>query len=495
MHLTNDGKIYAYILLASVFFSLFALTFGFFPHLALSLSFIFFTLIAYHVKGEKTATTKTFLTITLILSAFLFIRSEMFVTLLNIFAIFYFGILMLLADDDNLFTSLVSVASSPFAFLAQSIFTKSKYHLEYADAGSKNAKKEKYIYIVTTVLLTLLVLSIIIPLLAWANPIFEKLVITILDFFGLRDIKISESLFQRLIRVIFFLVLIILVPKMATQVNKKTDYPNLPTPDVNMLFPKIAVTCVLIVFFITQLQLYFSTGETLKNLGYTLSQYAREVFAQLSTVAVVIVALLFNDKGKKDIDKAFTYALLLAGLFLTLMSYKSVYDYSHAWGFTYKRLYGFTVATWILGIFILYFYTYKKALKTNFFVYSSIILTGLVLIAVNLANFDYLIYHFKKSATGSGIDYIYLTSLSSDPLSYKDQVDKLINISKSTPLISHTPDNNPHVNTLLRKIDFLQLKYKKFDFRGFNLLEYLSYRQIKDVDTGLAREQILISNP
>lgn len=105
-------------------------------------------------------------------------------------------------------------------------------------------------------------------------------------------------------------------------------------------------------------------------------------------------------------------------MFLTFIALKSVYDYSYNWGFTYKRLWGYTGVFWILGVFAFFVYKYFKDLQDTYFVKGVILFSSLVLIGVNIANFDSLIFHYRKSVTHSGIDYLYLSGLSSDAESY-----------------------------------------------------------------------------
>src|SRR3989344_5835431 len=119
MQLTYKGKVYALILLASAIFTVFSITFGFFPHLGLSISFILFATSAFYIKKEKTLLTKIFFGITLILSAFLSIRSEGFLTMLNIVSIYYFASLFVLTKKETP-ENAFSLIFAPFT-----IFTKS----------------------------------------------------------------------------------------------------------------------------------------------------------------------------------------------------------------------------------------------------------------------------------------------------------------------------------------------------------------------------------
>jgi len=490
MQLTQKGKVYALILLTSALFSISVVTFGFFPYFGLSVSFIAFIFLAYYIKKDKTPLAKMFFLIALILSVFLAIRSEGGIILLNLGAIFYFGALTLLSEKESRLDNWIYIFIAPFFLFSKSLFTKNDYNFELKNSLTRKEGAEKVINSLVVTLVTILVLVIIIPLLASVNPFFEKIVSNLIDTLRLRDIKITEKLFEWSLRLAFFFFLVLIVPKLATFVNKKSGLSVLSYPSFNLLVPKIAVALVLSLFFVTQLQLYFSSAQTLQDLGYTYSKYTREVFAQLSFVAVIILGLIYNDQTKQKINRNLTVALAIQGLFLTFMAYKSVYEYSMAWGFTYKRLFGFTIATWILGVFAIYLFTFYRNLGKGIFIVRTLIFSGLVLIAVNALNFDYLIYHFRKASTGQGVDHKYLTRLSSDSLSYKNQLYEITQISSET--LSESEKNQAAsygLWMLLYKIERLQEKYDKLEVRGFYLLEYLQYRQIKDIDTQIVRNK------
>lgn len=104
------------------------------------------------------------------------------------------------------------------------------------------------------------------------------------------------------------------------------------------------------------------------------------------------------------------------------MALKSVNDYSNQWGFTEKRLWGYTGVFWMLFVLTSYSYTYFKQLQDILFVKVVIAITVLTLLAINIANFDYLTYHYRKSTTGQGVDHGYLAYLSADAYSYKEEL-------------------------------------------------------------------------
>src|SRR3989344_2728875 len=193
----------------------------------------------------------------LLASAILSIRSEGFLTLLNIVGIFYFGSLFTLTLKGNKTESTFSIIFAPFTLFLKSLFTTKEYSLEFNDSLTEEKKKENTLNTIAITLVTIIALAIILPLLASANPYFEKLLSDLVDLLGIRTFKITENLFEWTLRLIFFIVLVLFVPKMATLMNKNEASKLRPQEGLNMLIPKIAVAVVLIIFFITQLQLYF----------------------------------------------------------------------------------------------------------------------------------------------------------------------------------------------------------------------------------------------
>jgi len=491
MKFTKTGKIYLLILLANLTFAIFAIAGGGFAYLGLSFSLIFFLTLARFIKNDSSKTTNYFYIIASVLSLMLIFRSEGFITFLNIFAIFGFGSLMLVRPE--FLEKLSTVITAPIQIALGALMTNSKYFL---DVEEKSKSDSKLANNVVGVLITILTLSFIIPLLASSNPIFKSLINSIVNALNLQLPAIDNAAALWLVRAIVFLFLSLTIPRLATFINLKEDLRfKINFPSLNLFLPKLATTAVLLIFFATQIQLYFSSAASLAELGYTHSQYAREVFAQLTAVAAIIFLLLYNDSSRKKLNKIFTYVLSVSAIFLVFMAYKSVYEYVDNWGLTYKRLYGFTVATWIFGVFIIYLNDYFTN-KLPGLIKKLLIFSGVILILVNLANFDALIYHFKKSTTGEGIDYEYLSRLSADSLSYKEQLDTLISQYENNPTEeSKAEARNNGIMILLWKIEVLQKKYNDMDIREFNTLEYLQFQEVKNVDTKSLRTKFEPVNP
>ena len=498
MNLTGRGKLYLAIGILSFIFSYLIVTLNYFPHLGLAISFLIFLLFSYKYKEKKQADTKLYLVFALLFSILIFVRSEPLITFLNLSAAIFFGLMMLLpSQEKNLgFTDYIY---APFLFIFKSVFARGDYYLEF-EKKREYSGKVNVAEVIFGILITLVLMAIILPLLSSANPFFQKIVLDIWNFLKLDNLlKLIglENLFIWLVRAAFFFSFLFMIPKVMTLVNKAASY-TFPLPfkkeDFPLLIPKLILAIILIVFFITQIQFYFATDETLASLGLSHSQHTREVFTQLSLVAGVVMLLIYNSGQNSVFDRLINWILGVQGIFLTLMAFKSDFEYINAWGLTYKRLYGLTFAAWISGIFVLFFANFRQKSEAVRFVKTTIIFSGVILLTLNVLNFDYLIYHFQKARTGQGIDYTYLSILSADSLSYKEQIEKLEEVSAKGDYSPDVYDNkNPLI--IIYKIESLQDKYSKLNLRTFNLLDFIQYQQIKSQDTKQLRARFGSKNP
>jgi hypothetical protein len=485
MNFTSRGKTYLLFAVLSFAFSYLITSFQFFPSLGMALTLITFALISYKYKTHKTKSTNIYLFFTLIFAVFLVVRCEPFITLINFAGTLFFGALMLTSGQrkDN---GVISHIFSPLSLIFKSLFTKSQYFWEYSQKSGTTVTRKKT-NTIFGISISLVILIIVLPLLSSANPIFQKLVMDVIKFFSLDNLISSlgfETIFIWSWRLVFFFIFLICIPKIITLIAKDEDFSIsqiLKFDDLSFVIPKIVISGVLIIFFITQFELYFANQTELVKLGLSYSQHAREVFAQLSIVATIVMLLLYNSH-KNSNEKRLNWLLIIQGIFLTFMAYKSAFDYINAWGLTYVRLYGVSFATWITGIFVLYSFNLWTNKSLISFVKNSFLFTGVILILINISNFDFLIYHYKKATTGQGIDYTYLSRLSADSLSYKDNLDKLHAATENKTYFT-SDYNNIRPFDLLNKIDILKTKYSKLDIRTFNLLEYFQYLQIRDEDT------------
>ncbi len=484
MHTFLKTNLYLIFAIVSLLFSYLLITFNGFPYLGLSLTFAILSSLIYFLKEDKSKLDTLFYSLSLIFSFCIIWRANEFLTFLNILAVFYSGSLLTFNSKEKSSLGFLNGVLSPARLTLSSLLTRNIFHIKASDTLSISTNKKGDT--TKAVLITLVLLTVIIPLLASANPIFERLVTDIASIFNLSNLfeKINGPLLA--IRTIFFLGFLFILPRFFSFLKSKKDSWHAPSfaLDFPLSIPKAAVSIVLILFFITQAQLYFSDIETLRALGYTYSQYAREVFAQLTIVAGIIIGLLYNDKSRSKLDRFLTYLLIIEGIFLTFMAFKSVNDYSAQWGFTEKRLWGYTGVFWSFSVLAAYGYSYLHKRPSTRFVQSVLAITAITLLIVNVANFDSLIYNYRKSVTERGVDHGYLAYLSSDAHSYKEELTETTNLMNKTFSTSEEYyQTGIPVWTTLSNIERLQEKYKKLDIRTFNLSEYAEYLDIKGIDT------------
>jgi len=450
------------------------------PYFGLFLSLVTVTGLLFVAKDHKDKYQLALFIFTILFSCFFIIRANIFLSFLNFISIVYLLSIICLSDATQ---SLFKLLFSPLYLIKSALKIKSPVIL--------NTKLQKFNISNRTLfslVVTIFVLIIILPLLSFANPIFSHWLSSFFAFLinlqFLKDIS-PETLFIVLSRSTLALILILLLPKLTGLVNKDQTKTN-PFHILNfpLLIPKISVILVLFIFFITQFQLYFSSNITLESLGYTHSRYAREVFAQLSIVFIIVFALICNDKVKTRYDRLSSFILALQLFFLNLISLKSVWDYSLMWGLTEKRLYGFSVVIWLFGILILFIYHYLKKHISAVFIKNGLLFSCCILFLVNLFNFDYLIFHLAKSRTGEGIDHLYLSKLSVDSSALREHFLYLTDLIKTDNENGKVYDwkIREAAQRELRTIRQLTEKYQHFDFRAFNIAQFLAFQTIKDLD-------------
>jgi hypothetical protein len=443
-------------------------------------------LFTYIFKKGKNKETKILFCTYINYFRYLFLSEvKVLVTFLNLTAGIFFGSLMLMTGKNSP-QGFLRTLLSPFIFVLTSVFTRSKYYpvLDKFTKPSKTRLRKTLIGI----FLSVLMLAVTLPLLATANPIFEKMVNDMWHLLNLENLFSLigyENLFLWSLRFMFFLVFLFILPKMLTLMNNnfRFELPNIfQFRSLSLDIPKFVLGLVLLVFFFTELQFYFADSQTLQSLGVSNSEHTREVFGQLTVVVGLLFLLIFNDKTTSLFSKLLTWVLGFQGIFLSLIAFRSVFEYINLWGFTYKRLYGVSFATLIFSILLLFLFSYINNTVDGSFVKRSLIIYAVILFLVNIINFDYLIYHFRKASTGQGIDHAYLIELSADSMSYKDQLEELERLFVSSDGGDLFARSNAPFRFAL-KLNQLKEKYNKIDIRTLNVLDYLQYLEIKDIDT------------
>jgi len=475
MKVIKANKVWYYTTAFAILTPLIFVTFtGHFPYLGVGIVLILLNLLVFFTKGNRTKLDTLLVTLGLILSSFVFLRSAEFITFINILAVFILGAILALPTKLQQNLGFIDIFMAPVMAVYESLSRNNPY--KPGKLNYKNKARGRFYEIAFSILVSVILILLIVPLLASVNPIFKSLVEDLIpNLTWFEEIRFGEWL----IRIIFSILFYIFLPRLIARANSLAEAKeNLPElKNLSLIIPKIAVTIVLMIFFVTQIQFYMASETFLTEMGYTLSKHAREVFGQLTIVAGIVLALVYNDKKRGSAHKMLTLILLIQGVFLALMALSSVYAYSSAWGFTHKRLWGYTGVFYVLGVIGLFVYKYFVNLKDSDFVKQILVFSAVALIWVNVANFDYLIFNYKKAATEQGIDYAYLVRLSADCQCFDEL---LIQINSEN--ILKDPDNNyPNLNYSLyeieHKVDRLNTKYSNLDIRTFNISEYRQFLQ------------------
>lgn len=472
------------------------ITFRYFPHLGLFIFFTSLALITFKYKKSKT-TVDYLLTGTIIILSFcLFYWAPTVTTLLNVVAILYLGAILALRNTNTFNFSLIETLLAPIQIVLETIVTKNTFINRIDQENDENIKlsKEQRSEIVTGSIISIIVLAVIVPLLASANPIFNSW----LDF-NIPDLIVDFFNDGGIVKVIFFSVLMFFIPRylIRTRIEKRQIIEKIDKDKgFENLIPKVVTIVVLFLFFISQIQLYFASTEYLEAIGYSNSRQTNEVFYQLAVVILVILGLVYKDRSKRLKHAIATYILAAQGIFLTFIAVNSDVTYIQNWGLTYKRLYGLFIIAWVVGMLIAGVGEYVKELKNNEFIKFSVLYTAFLLILVNISNFDYLIFHYSKSTTHIGTDYLYMSKLSSNARSYVEMVEtlkpELQNIVESENLeySEQTANNLYALEVVNQNIVDLRRKYEsnEYDFRMFNYSEYKEYKRTKEIDTEEVKE-------
>lgn len=455
-----------------------------FPSVGLAALFSSIAIFAFWAKKKKGAQELVALLAIILLSLFLVFRSNGFLNFLDIVTILILGSYYLFLP--NGIESLLFLIASPFIALAKIATYKNLFPIKFEAKSFQSLSRFKFAQHIPAVFITILLLAIVIPLLSYANPFFHKLVN---DFVKFLDLSWLSQFFTAppqiyFARAIIFAILLFLFPRGISQQHEQSGndaYKLKPFPRINLLLPRIVLIFVLTVFFVTQIELYGASQETLQAMGYTNSQLTREVFGQLSLVAFIIFLLMYADRNRNKTNNLLTSLLLLQGVFLCAIALKSDVDYVSQYGFTSKRLYGYAGVAWIFGLFVLFAYPYYKDEFRVKFITHLVAFSTFIVLCINLINFDYIIYHNDKPRV-FGTDHVYLSGLSPDSDSYQEQIPNLMSLmrTETDPVIRDSYRGSMYF--LVSKVHHLQQKYSLSQKGAFNLAEYNQYQKIRNVN-------------
>jgi len=456
---------------------------AYFPSAGIALSLFTLTTLTFITREKKDWFSTSIFLLSVCTSAYVCILANPFSIFLNIATSIFLISVVALGD-----ISLTNVIFSPMITGLATLQSNSDY------APKKIKKIHLPEQFITSLIITFVILFIMVPLLSEVNLIFENLVGSVMQMLYIENIIswiFNTNYFLAILRVVIFGLLVFFLPRFVTVINappsKKEVFSFFPSLFKALIIPKFAVIGVLLTFFVTQIQLYLATDERLIELGYTNSMQTREVFAQLAVVALIVFILIYNDKYETYKSKLTTYILIVQGFFLTAMAFFSDCSYIANWGFTHKRLYGLAFVIWIVGLFGLFTYKYVRRTSDALFVKLAVILTGVIIVSINIVNFDELIVNANKVSTPEGIDYSYMAHYTYDSNSYEELAFQIRDaVKENIDTLNNEANNNVQWNSLnnyensARMISFrshnMVEKYfsedDRFDWRHFNLSEY-----------------------
>ena len=467
----------------------------FFPFTGLALAISTLASLLYLSKPNKSIKDTLSFFLTLTFAFFIFYRSNEFLTLLNLGAALFCGSFLILSHN-TLIANLKNLIFIPLLALVKPFINRSRGVMastELVNSNSLTRITNKISKNALGILIAIIAIVVIIPFLAYSNPFFARLVTQFTDLFRIENLFGKMVTFENSLRLFVAGFLILYWPKAISLINDSTSKQSSPAqPSKVFLFiAKVAVSVVLLLFLITQAQLYLATDIQLQQMGYSNSTQTREVFAHLAIVSLIVFTLIYNNPGSGK-SKLVTSILILQSLTLILFAAKSDLDYISNFGLTHKRLYGIATLVWTTSAFLLYIRHILSRLNQTKFTQYFAFATVTILIFVNIANFDYLIYHADSPRTGEGKDYVYMArNLSSDSRAYKQILDGLLD------KYHREPDNYEVISALKSNLYFklsdLQQEYKSLNIRTFNFSRYLQYLQIKDIN--LEMIQISVEYP
>jgi hypothetical protein len=187
-------------------------------YLGLALSFSILSSLVYILKPKRTTYDYACYFLILFFSLFLVLRAHPLLTFLNIASILYAGSFLSLSTKRQKEMSIIGYLFAPLFVIFESLKTKNKYPFSsmYKKMTTQNSSLKP-------IMLTIILVLVVVPLLASANPLFEQIVTKVTQFFQI------DSLFNFIFsgnipfRVLFFSVLLFFLPRLISLIQDKKE--------------------------------------------------------------------------------------------------------------------------------------------------------------------------------------------------------------------------------------------------------------------------------
>ncbi|MBT6253655.1 DUF4173 domain-containing protein [Candidatus Uhrbacteria bacterium] len=214
---------------------------------------------------------------------------------------------------------------------------------------------------------------------------------------------------------------------------------------------------VFVGFLLIQAVYLFGGKASLESLGLTYATYAREGFAQLIVVALIVIAItwavrMIRSDKHEALNKVLNGSLLVLTLGVLWSSWTRLGLYEEAFGFTHDRLFAHYGLVVVAIILVILFAALIAKLKDNTILHSIVFTFAIALIGLNFLNPDAFIarHNIDRGDTGSGIDYHFLFRLSDDAASV------IVDHVNSDEFQDHISANHQRVDEYLLVVDELE---------------------------------------
>ncbi len=373
-------------------------------------------------------------------SAMVFVRSSVFLTVLNIAASLL--LLLIVAEvsfgkkvKNFLIGDYIKIFFLPFKFIRPLFQTLSNL---FPPLGASRDQK-KLFHVVKGILITIPVLFVFLFLFSSADLIFQKYVSDLINI-NIEPETIIRSILVLIATLIFMGAYSYSLKEKENQIAAEQNSKGRNIGHIENFILLGSVNILFFIFILVQLTYLFGGENNIILQGFTYAEYARRGFFELIAVAIISLLLLLSIEKyvvKKETDRATDHApgfkflstvLVVQVILIMASAFTRLSLYEEAYGFTTLRLYSHAFIILLAVIFCLLLYKIYKDKRENTFAFRVFISIALFLVAMNLLNPDGFIArrNIERFNASGKLDIYYLSRLSSDAIPYTIEV---LNIS------------------------------------------------------------------
>ena len=305
----KNGILYLYIIILAGVISVLIIGAKSFPYTSISAFFILVNTFIFSNKKQKNWYNWVYCLSILILSAFQVLRANEMMAFFNTFALLYLSAINVFDNKTESSLSYYLVLPVKLALDAIKTFVpvfasdiKTIKNIRRVNLDSKFKSG-----ILPSIIITILMLFVVLPILSSANSIFRDLMISFLSY-----VTPSRYLAENIIwRVVVFTIVFVILRSAYVITNKKFSVNEIKVPEHFLTIPRIVLSLVIFIFLITQIELYMANVDTLRALDLSFADRTNEIFGQLALVSLIIFFFTYTDTAKHR------FKYLIDGILLT----------------------------------------------------------------------------------------------------------------------------------------------------------------------------------